>query len=130
MLARFQARWIPFRNSRDPASLAVLGALALASGLLALFLVLGPKPWEPSLLKRLAAGKPLKLDHFIQIGLWWGALASFGHRPMVVPAPRPALPRPHPALLAGRPLDAPLRLRRHAPRRLAQAGAPRPQPLE
>lgn len=78
MLARLQARWIPFRNSRDPASLAVLGALALAATLLGLFLVLGPNPWEPSLLKRLAAGKPLKLDHFIQIGLWWGALASFG----------------------------------------------------
>ena len=76
MFARLQARWHPFRDSRDPASLRVLLALAAASTLLALYLLLGPNPWEPSLLKRLAAGKPLKLDHFIQIGLWWGALAS------------------------------------------------------
>ncbi len=37
----------------------------------------GPRPWEDSIVKRLASGRSLKLEHYIQIGVWWGAAAGF-----------------------------------------------------
>ena len=71
------AKWGEFRESRDPASLRVLVALLLCATGLALYLILEPRPWDGSISRRLSAGKELKLEHFIQIGMWWGAAVGF-----------------------------------------------------
>ena len=44
--------------------------------LLAVYLLVAEKPWSGEIRKRLAAGKELKLEHFITIGTWWGAAAG------------------------------------------------------
>ncbi len=69
--------WQQLRETRDPASLRLLSALAVLATALAVYVLRAPDPWESSITKRLAAGKPLKLDHFVIIGLWWGALTGF-----------------------------------------------------
>ena len=78
MAARFRNKWQQFRESRDPASLRVILALVFIAAGLAVYLIAAPKPWDSSIVRRLAAGKDLKLDQFIQIGLWWGAAAGLG----------------------------------------------------
>ncbi len=78
MRGPLKSRWADLRETSDPASIRVLWVLAGLCTLLAVYLGAGPNPWEESIGKRLAAAKPLKLEHFIQIGLWWGAAASFG----------------------------------------------------
>ena len=72
----FGVRWHQFRDSRDPASFRILLLLAALAIGLGLYLITGPKPWDNSIVKRLAAGRDLKLDQFIQIGVWWGAAAG------------------------------------------------------
>ena len=76
MEPRLQERWRHFQQIRDPASLRMVAGLVLVSTLLGLFLIAGPHPWESSITKRLASGKPLKLEQFITTGLWWGALTG------------------------------------------------------
>lgn len=66
-----------FKGSRDPASCWVVFALLAVAVTWAIYLMAGPRPWEDSLVKRLASGKSLKLEHYIQIGVWWGAAAGF-----------------------------------------------------
>ncbi len=72
-MSSLAAKWQKFRDSRDPASLRILLGLFFVATALGIYLIAGPRPWEDSIVKRLAAGKELKLDHYIQIGLWWGA---------------------------------------------------------
>ena len=66
-----------FKGSRDPASVRVIFALLAVAVAWGIYLMAGPRPWEDSIVKRLATGKSLKLEHFIQIGVWWGVAAGF-----------------------------------------------------
>ncbi len=67
-----------FIDRRDPATLRVLVALALAALALSAFLIKAIKPWNPKLLAHWNSPKGPKLDDFIATGLWWGAaLALF-----------------------------------------------------
>ncbi len=74
---RLKQQWPQFRQSRDPVALRVLWAMATTLVLLSVYLVSGPNPWENSITKRLASGKPLKLEQLITLGLWWGALTAW-----------------------------------------------------
>lgn len=66
-----------FKGSRDPASYRVVFVLLAIAVAWAIYLMAGPRPWEDSIVKRVASGKSLKLEHYIQIGVWWGAAAGF-----------------------------------------------------
>ena len=66
-----------FKGSRDPASYLVVFVLLAVSVAWAIYLMAGPRPWEDSIVKRVASGKSFKLEHYIQIGVWWGAAAGF-----------------------------------------------------
>jgi len=76
-MEQLKSRWRRLRETSDPSSVRILWVVAGFSCLLAIYLVAGPNPWEDPIVKRLAGAKPLKLEHFIQIGLWWGAAAAF-----------------------------------------------------
>ncbi|MDB6071266.1 MAG: rane protein-like protein [Verrucomicrobiales bacterium] len=73
----FQAKWRKFRETCDPASVRILIVFAFLETLLSIYLIAGPNPWESSIIKRIAAGKSLRLEHFIVIGLWWGCLLGW-----------------------------------------------------
>jgi len=75
-MEQLKSRWRRLRETSDPSSVRILWVVAGFSCLLAIYLVAGPNPWEGPIVKRLAGAKPLKLEHFIQIGLWWGAAAA------------------------------------------------------
>lgn len=77
MAESFQAKWRRFRETCDPASVRILIAFAILETLLSIYLIAGPNPWEDSITKRIAAGKELKLDQFITIGVWWGCLLGW-----------------------------------------------------
>ncbi len=68
--------WQQLRHTREPATLRLLVALALLSLGLILFLCTADTPWSSHITKRLASGKPLKLDDYITLGTWWGALVA------------------------------------------------------
>ena len=50
-------KWQRFRESRDPVSFRILIWLVCLAAGLAFYLILGAKPWDGSILKRLSAGR-------------------------------------------------------------------------
>ena len=70
--------WVNFRETSEPASRRLVFLFAALAAGLAIFTGFAPNPWAGNIVKRLAAAKPLKVEHFIQLGLWWGALAGLG----------------------------------------------------
>lgn len=77
LMSKAGANWQEFRGSRDPASLRLLFLFILLTTGLGIYLIAGPRPWEQSIVKRLTAGKELKVEQFVQVGVWWGAAAGF-----------------------------------------------------
>lgn len=68
--------WRAFLGRRGPANAAAVVATAAALAGLVIFLLAGDKPWGGEIAKRLAAGRELKLEHLVTIGLWRGAAAG------------------------------------------------------
>jgi len=76
MNGTLKSHWHHLRETSDPASIRILWAIAGVSSLLAVYLGAGPKPWDESIIKRLTSAEPLRLEDFIQMGVWWGAAAG------------------------------------------------------